>query len=240
MNHLPLPPMQIQETMGRLAYFQGWPTEIMERLAAGAKLFTLHKNKVLVHKGDSMDYLYVVVSGRVRLFIPLPNSLERVLALVGKGESFGESCLVLSESCPFEAIAGQDSHLLAIDALVYRREIKLHPELTTRVMERMARRLLESVRDMEICAQPSSVMRVAGYLMQFKPIGHDNGFEVILPGRKRDIAAKLGLTQETFSRVLGFLAKQGCIMVNGSHIQVLDGHRLTGLNPAEFPKKPSH
>ena len=164
--------------------------------------------------------------------------LERVLALLGKGESFGESCLVLSEPCPFEVMAGQDSHLLAVDAMVYRREIRHHAELTTRVMERMAQRLLDNVRDLEICAQPSSVLRVIGYLMQYKPALRSHGFEITLPGRKRDIAAKLGLTQETFSRVLSCLSKQGCISVSGSHIQVLDEQRLTSISPSEFLKKP--
>ena len=204
MNQLSLAPVQILETMGRLAYFQGWPLEIMERLAAGAKLFALTKNQVLV----------------------------------SKGESFGESCLVLSEPCPFAAMAGQDSHLLAVDAMVYRREIRHHAELTTRVMERMAQRLLDNVRDLEICAQPSSVLRVVGYLLQYKPAPRSHSFEISLPGRKRDIAAKLGLTQETFSRVLSCLSKQGCISVSGSHIQVLDEQRLANVSPAEFLKKP--
>jgi CRP-like cAMP-binding protein len=240
MNHLSVAPTQILETMGRLAYFQGWPLEIMERLASGAKLFVLPKNQVVVHKGDRLEYLYVVVSGRVRLFLSLPNNVERVLALLGKGESFGESCAVLSEPCPFDVAVGQDSHLLALDTMVYRREIRQHAELTTRVMERMAQRLLDNVRDLEICAQPSSVLRVVGYLMQHKPGTNGQGFEVVLPGRKRDIAAKLGLTQETFSRVLSCLSKQGCISVSGSRINVTDEQRLTQISPAEFLKKSGH
>lgn len=236
MNQLPLAHLQILETMGRLAYFQEWPQETRDRLASGAKLFALPKNNVLVHKGDSLDSLYVVVSGRVRLFIPLPNNMERVIALVGKGESFGESCLVLSEPCPFQAIAGQDSHLLAINAMVYRREIRARPELGMHVLERVARRFLDTMHDMEICAQPSSVMRVVGYLMQHQP-PHEQSFAINLPGRKCDIAGKLGITQETFSRVLSFLGKQGLILMNGGQIHVADGAKLAQLNTAALPKK---
>lgn len=236
MNRLPVSHSRLPESMARLSYFHGWPTDVIERLAAGAKIIALAKNDWIGRKGEQMQNLYVVMSGLIRLYIPLPNNLERVVALVGKGDSFGEACLVLQEACPYNAVAGQDSHLLAIDSMLFRRETGHNLELSRQVMERISRRFMETLRDTEICAQRSSVQRVASYLLLHQPGPDEHAFQFSLPARKQDVAAKLGLTQETFSRVLSFLDKQGLIRVMGKQIHVEDCHRLTQISSMREPK----
>ncbi len=229
MTRLPLSLALIPETMSRLAYFADWPIDVLDRLSLGAKLVSVPKNGVLAHKGQHLDQLYVLVSGLVRLFIPLPNNMERVVALVHHGDGLGESCLVLNESCPFHAVACKDSRLLAIDAMVYRQELSQHSMLASKTLERVSKRLMETLRDAEICAQRSSVQRVACFLMRHQPTPHTPTFKFHLPARKQDIAAKLGLTQETLSRVLSFLDKQGLIQMNGAQISIEDGSKLAEI-----------
>lgn len=229
MNRLPIATSRIPETLGRLAYFEGWPAASLANLAAGAKIIPLPKHGSLTRKNERLESLHVVVSGLIRLYIPLPNNMERVIALVGPGESLGEACLVLEETCPYDAVAGKDSHVLVIDGLVFKRELDRHIDLTRQVLQRVSRRFLETLRDTEICAQRSSVSRVAGYLLQYRPSQEDEGFTFHLPARKQDVAAKLGLSQETFSRVLGFLDKQGVIQVSAGMIRVEDVSRLSRI-----------
>jgi CRP/FNR family transcriptional regulator, dissimilatory nitrate respiration regulator len=229
MTRLPLSFALIPETMSRLAYFDGWPTDVLDRLALGAKLISVPKNGALASKGEPLDHLYVLVSGLVRLYIPLPNNMERVVALVHQGDSLGESCLVLNEACPFHAVACKDSHLLAIDPMVYRRELGRDSMLASKTLERVSKRLMETLRDTEICAQRSSVQRVACFLMRHRPTPEAATFTFQLPARKQDIAAKLGLTQETLSRVLSFMDKQGLIRMNGAKITIENGEKLIAL-----------
>jgi len=141
---------------------------------------------------------------------------------------------------PVQAVAGRTTHLLAIDAHMFRREINQNHELARQTMELIARRHLDTIRDAEICAQRSSLNRVACFLLQQQPSADANAFEFDLPARKQDIAAKLGLTQETFSRVLGFMQKQGFIRVDGCHILVDDGAALSGLSAMRDPKENVH
>jgi CRP-like cAMP-binding protein len=229
MTRLPLSFALIPETMSRLAYFEAWPSDVLDRLALGAKLISVPKNGVLAHKGQPLDQLYVLVSGLIRLFIPLPSNMERVVALVHQGDSLGESCLVLNEACPFHAVACKDSRLLAIDAMVYRQELGRHSMLASKTLEHVSKRLMETLRDTEICAQRSSVQRVACFLMRHQPTPQTPAFKFHLPARKQDIAAKLGLTQETLSRVLSFLDKQGLIQMSGAQISIEDGSKLAEI-----------
>jgi CRP-like cAMP-binding protein len=219
----------IPETMSRLAYFEGWPVDVLDRLALGAKLISVKKHGVLATKGEVMDHFYVLVSGVVRVFIPLPNNMERVVALVHQGDGLGESCLVLNQACPFHAVASKDSHLLAIDPMVYRQELSRDSVLAGKTLERVSQRLMETLRDTEICAQRSSVQRVACFLMRHRPTPEVTTFTFQLPARKQDIAAKLGLTQETLSRVLSFMDKQGLIRMNGARISIENGEKLIAI-----------
>jgi len=228
-NKLPIAQARIPETLRRLAYFQAWPDESLERLASGTSILHLPKHSAVARKNERLEALNVVVSGLIRVFIPLPNNMERVVSLVGPGDSLGEACLILKQACPYHAVAGRDSHLLAIDARVFRRELSLDIALTRQTLERVSQRFMETLRDTEICAQRSSVLRVASYLLLHRPTSEDLGFTFRLPARKQDVAAKLGLTQETFSRVLGFLDKQGLIQVSAGLIRIEDADKLARI-----------
>jgi CRP-like cAMP-binding protein len=235
MHFMPVPSAQIQDTMARLSYFEGWERDQLQRLASTAKQLSLSRKERLAAKGDRVEALHVVISGQVRLFIPLSNGAERVISLVERGESFGEPCLIQGEPCPYDVVAGKDSHLLAIDALSYRRELRQSPSLAERTLSLVSQRLLHTLRDIEICAQPSSLQRVAHYLIHLKPGNEVAEQEIRLPALKRDIAAKLGLSQETFSRMLAFMAQQGFIQFSGSQVRVDDWIRLRGLASAGCP-----
>lgn len=237
MNQMSISSAQIQDTMTRLSYFEGWDKEQLARLAAGSRQFSLSRKEHLITKGERVEAVHIVVSGLMRLFIPLSNGAERVVSLVERGESFGEPCLILDEPCPYEAVAGKDSHLIAVDKLVYRRELRQSESLTERTLHLVSQRLLHTLRDIEICAQPSSLQRVAHYLLHLRPASVEPELEpgFRLPALKRDIAAKLGLSQETFSRMLAFMAQQGFIQFSGSQVQVDDWERLHGLATAGCP-----
>jgi CRP-like cAMP-binding protein len=56
-----------------------------------------------------------------------------------------------------------------------------------------------------------------------------------LPALKRDIAAQLGLSQETFSRMLAFMAQQNFLQFSGSEICVDDWSRLQALAKGVCP-----
>lgn len=235
MNLITMSASQIQDTMARLRYFEGWTKEQLSRLSTGAKQYSLARKERLASKGERIQTMFVVISGQIRLFIPLSNGAERVISLVDQGYSFGEPCLIRDEPCPYDAIAGRDSHVVAIDGMVYRHELRQSPALAEYTLNLVSQRLLHTLRDIEICAQPSSLQRVAHYLMHLQADDGKNDQEFRLPALKRDIAAKLGLSQETFSRMLAFLAQQGFIQFSGSQVRVDDWTRLRGLATAGCP-----
>lgn len=231
MNSQSITPLQSIEVMKRSAYFRGWDEKRLARLARHSWLSVCSKGEELVPRGAVLDTLCIVIQGQVRVALPLPSGTERLVVLVGRGESFGEACLVEKAPTPYHVIANSNTRLLCIDGEALLAELRQDPALCYQMLALVSRRLLGLLTDTETCAQRSGTQRVACFLMRQKPEHAGRSFVFELPASKRDIAAKVGLAPETFSRVLARLRAQGAIRVAGRTIEVKNSRLLMDLLP---------
>jgi CRP-like cAMP-binding protein len=80
------------------------------------------------------------------------------------------------------------------------------------------------VSDFEATTMHGATERLAAYLQSLA--ASNEATRVTLPAAKKLIAARLGMTKETFSRALGGLARDGLVRVAGRSIELLDRERL--------------
>lgn len=235
MNAVPLTHSRISEIIDRLEYFRGLNAETLNQLAAATRQVAVRRDEPLFRKGEPADALHIVVSGQIKVFLLHPNGGEKVVALVERGQSFGVASLWLGETHPAYSVANKDSHLLIIEREVLMRRASVDCALAGRLLDAVSRRVVEMMRNLESCTPKSARQRVACYLTQRKPGSAGGEYEVLLPTTKREVATKLNLTQETFSRVLREMAKAGIIAVRGRMIQVRDAERIQAMNSAPQP-----
>lgn len=235
MNAFPLSPTQISSILGRLGYFRDLQLPVLRKLAAGAHQITVQRGETVFGKGDHAEALYVVVSGQVKIFLSQPNKTEKVLAMVSHGESFGIAPLWLDLPHPANAVAKNDCHLLLIDRHTLISQSRKEPLLAECLMTDLSQRVMDLMHDMESCTPRSSLQRVSCYLLQHLPGEGIGSYDILLPTTKRDIAAKLNLTQETLSRTFQLLSKEGAIEVQGRMIRVLDSQKLIHFKLTHCP-----
>lgn len=231
MNAIPLSLGRLTETLGRLEYFRGLAPDTMELLAMGTRQIVLRRDEPVFRKGMPADALHVVVTGQVKVFLPQSGMGEKVVALVERGESFGMASVWLGGAHLADAAANQDSHLLRIDRHVLLRLAREDCAIAGRLLDAVSRRVTQLMRNLESCMPRSARQRVACYLSQRCPPGAGSTYEVLLPTTKREVATKLNLTPETFSRVLHELQDEGAIAIRGRAIRVLSGDRLAAMKP---------
>lgn len=222
---------RISEIIGRLDYFQGVARETQRRLAVGASHVQARRDEVVFRKGTPAESLHIVVSGQIKVFLPQANGGEKVVALVERNQSFGVASVWLDEPHLADAVANKDSHLLILERTILLREARQDCVLAGRLMDAVCRRSMDLMRNLESCAPRSARQRVVCYLAQRRPsdMHAETGYEIQLPAIKREIATKLNLTQETFSRVLRQLTEEGVIEVRGRLIRVLLSGQLQPL-----------
>lgn len=230
MNQRHLSHEQTAELLGRLTCFSGLQVERLKRLAMHARQIRYQKGERIYSRGDAAESLYVVVSGRVKLSLPLSNHTEKVVSLIEPGFAFGVAAAYLGQPHATHAEASVDSHLVAIERDPMLREASQDAGFACRLLGAVARQKMALLNDLESCTHRSSLQRVVCYLLQQRPYAHAMQYEVVLPTSKREVAAKLNIAHETLSRVLNQLHREQIIEMHGRMIQIRDVVRLTLLN----------
>jgi CRP-like cAMP-binding protein len=179
---------------------------------------------VLFRHGDPCDGFHVIVVGRVKLALLAPARAEKVVEILGPGQSFGEPVMFIGRPHMLHAETLADSLLLLIHKTAILQAIERNPGLARRMLDEMSQRLYRLVADIEAYTLKSATERVTGYLLASLPEGAGPGrpADVVLAASKSVLASRLNITREHFSRILHELSQAGLIRVSGRSIRVLD------------------
>ncbi len=214
--------------LANLALFHELGTEELERLAAGTTELRVQKGRVLFRRGEPCVGFHVIVYGRVKLGFVSPQGTEKVIEILGPGQSFGEAVMFLDRPYPVNAECLADSLLLHISKAVIDAELARDMRLARRMLAGLSRRLVSLVHDVEAYSLRSGMQRVIGYLLRDIDQHEDltPPIRIVLDTSKGVIASRLNLTPEHFSRILGELSSEKLITVKGAEITILDPDRL--------------
>jgi CRP-like cAMP-binding protein len=212
----------ISEILSRQPLFRILGEQDLTRLAKATSEYRLSRNEMVLQKGHQSEGLHVVIAGQVKLYLPSMVGSEKVVRMASPGDTFGEEGVFLNKVCPMAAQAVKDSILLLLDKQALLDTMARNVMLSSALMTHMCSRLCELVENLETCVQRSSAERVVHYLVQMAPGEGENveNVDILLDLNKQTIASQLNLAPETFSRVLGRLAKDGHIEVKGRNIKI--------------------
>jgi CRP/FNR family transcriptional regulator, dissimilatory nitrate respiration regulator len=199
-------------------------------IAAQARVRTLRRGATACRVGEPMPGMLVVAFGLLKLGLPRADGDERVVRIIGAGESFGEAPVLLNRPAPFDVSALGDSMLVVIPRLPVLRLLEQHPAVAAKLAANLAESYLSLLQELQALALHTGVQRLASYLVSLaETYPEADGLRVRLPASKTTVAARLSIQKETLSRMLRDLSKRGCIRVEGREITILDQERLVGL-----------
>jgi signal transduction histidine kinase len=122
--------------------FRGIPEGVLEELVEIPELITTGADEVLFDEGESPDYLYLIVSGAVRVSKQGRGGRQETLSYFGDGDFFGEMALLDMEPRSARAFAMQPSILGRVDREGFERLLRAAPgrlstNLATGIVERL-------------------------------------------------------------------------------------------------------
>jgi CRP/FNR family transcriptional regulator, dissimilatory nitrate respiration regulator len=201
----------------------------LERLAMGCQLRRLSRGETIFRVGQPCEEFHVTVLGQVKLFALSPAGHEKVIELVGPGNSFAEALMFTGRLYIINAQTLTDTLLLTVSKQAVLDEIERDSRFALRMLAGISRRLHGLVQDVEAYSLHSGLQRVIGYLLrdqQAEDCVSGEVFTVSLPVSKATVASRLSLTPEYFSRVLHELEEARLIEVDKRDIRILDAKRL--------------
>ncbi|MBI3895677.1 MAG: cyclic nucleotide-binding domain-containing protein [Acidobacteria bacterium] len=135
-----------------------------ENLRKEIEWLRLPGGQALFRQGDLGDSLYVVLSGRLRVFLEEEGGREQVLGEVGRGECVGEMAVLTGEVRSATVRAIRDSELMRLSKEGFDRIVVKNP----RAMMLIAKRLVTRLRQMNRPPASGTLATIA-----VVPIGKD-------------------------------------------------------------------
>jgi CRP/FNR family cyclic AMP-dependent transcriptional regulator len=203
----------------RSSLFEGLDAKELEMLAGHCTRVSYPKNTVLVNEGDRTDCLYVIVSGKVKVYRTDEQGNEVILAMLGPGEHFGEMALLDNAPRSANIITKTPCDLLNLPKDIFLKTFHLAgPSLN--IMKSMSHRLRDANQMIKSLALSDVYGRVARLLTE---LSLDRDGKKIIAERltHQEIANMVGSSREMVSIILKELTEGEFITVEDHQIQLL-------------------
>ncbi len=198
--------------------FQDLPPEQLEYLLKLAHEIHYDKNSVIINQGERSNSLYIVVKGRLKVYVTDEEGRQALLAFLNKGDFFGELSLLDDEPRSATVMTVEKARLLRLTQDGFHQFVAAHPENLLPMLRILANRLRaldETIRSLSTLDVYGRVARVL--LNEAEECERDH----ITPRlTHQDIADMVGSSREMVSRILGDLRKGGYIRVEKKQIYI--------------------
>ena len=220
------------ELLARVPVFETFARADLARVAEVAVQRTFPPHHVIFREGDESDTCYVMSVGHARAVREHPDGRTITLAQFGPGDIFGELAMFDDERRSATVDTLDDVRAIAILGADMRRLMREHPDLASKVIISLGRRLRQANERLARQSFQTVQSRVAGVLGQLVEQAQSEGVggerDVLVRTTQADIAQLAGSSRESASRFLAVLERAGVITQGRGRLTVHDPSALGG------------
>lgn len=193
--------------------------EVLRTIAASGVPRTFPKQTVLIHEGDVGDSLYIILSGRVKVYASNAAGREVVLNFHGPGEYVGEMSL---DGAPRSAsvITVEPTSCAIVNRAQLRDFIAANPDFAQHLIHtliRRARTATENVKSLALSDVYGRLVRLLNALA----VEHEGRVVVQERLTQQDIADRVGASRDMIGKLMKDLVGGGYLAVEDRQITIL-------------------
>jgi CRP/FNR family cyclic AMP-dependent transcriptional regulator len=206
--------------LDKVSLFESLSPEDRAELELGVHIQHFQKGSILVHQGDdSNNMLYIILSGRLKVFTGNEEGKEALLTFMESGDAFGELSLFDEQPRSASVMAVEDcqvglfprSHLFEC----MRRNPNIAIELLKTVMKRM-RNTTEQVSSLALLDVYGRIAKTLSTLAKTRP----DGTVITGPLTHQELSSMVGASREMVTRILNDLKRGGYIATEHHCIEI--------------------
>ena len=192
----------------------------------------LDRGQFVFFEGDEAAYLYLIESGVIEANVVHGDGKVYIFHFIFPGEVFGEGVVYEQDYYPFSTVARKEALVWKVPKEDLLSAIDSNPAFKAYMLRLVGQKLDSSYVKARCIAGERVEKRVACILL--KTIDQQRGIyshcveKLDTPLTNRDISGLIGSTEETVSRVMSRLKKEGIISLEDKHLVVLDREGLMG------------
>lgn len=222
-------PEPIEEILRRSTIFRRLTPEDRRRLAAVATLRQFEKGATLFLEGDGSDFLYTVVTGRVKVFKVTPRGTDVILEIFGPGDPVGAVAVYESRPYPASAIALEPTTCMLVPRQAFFSLLETYPTMVRGLLVGLTHRLVELTDRIMDLSGGRIEARLARFLLKLADdMGQRRGQGTFIPMAlsRQELADMIGTTIETSIRIMSRWGKQDIVKTEKDGFVILDRQAL--------------
>ena len=198
--------------------FAGLSTEELEALSASSTSRSFPKNTVVIHENDPADSLFIIESGKVKVYCSDKNGKEFIMNTQAEGDYFGELALLDDSTRSASVRTVEKSSFCIIFKDDFNRVLEDHPKIAQQLIRNLAQRVRKLTADVKSLALQDVYGRVANVLTDLAQERGDGSLYIPEKLTQQDIADRVGASREMVARILKDLTIGDYIRFEGRHI----------------------
>ena len=202
----------------KAASVEALPEALLGEIAQRAPTRTFLRNAIILSEGDDSDTLYVILSGRAKVFVADDEGHELQLHQIGPGEYFGDVTL---DGGPRSAsvMALEPCRCAVVKREALSRFMCEYPDFALHVTRKLAHRVRVLTSGMRDLALMDVYGRVARLLLE---LAEEVDGQLVIEEKltQKDIAQRVGASREMINRILRDLTTGGYVSVEGGRITI--------------------
>jgi CRP/FNR family transcriptional regulator, cyclic AMP receptor protein len=207
------------------------PAQLKE-IADISKIHVFKKKTLVFSKSEAADHMFIVVSGRIKIFTFSESRLRKTFAYLTAGQFFGEMALLGTQPRSASAEAIEESRLLVISRRDFNKLLLHNPDLTYYLLHAVADRLRRSNQEVENLLFKNVLGRVSRVLCDLAkgsatPAGH--GLLLKEAFTHQELADLVGTAREPLTRGLAKLRRLDLVDVREGRFFIKDPKKLAAL-----------
>lgn len=209
-------------------------TSAINRLAGRCVTRSVSAGHLLFATGETCRGLYIIASGRVRIYRTSPEGREQVLHVEGPGRTVAELPLFDGGVYPASAVTLERTRLVFLPRPDFEQLYRANPDIAHAVIRGLGRRLRHLVQVTQTLAFRDVAARLAMLLADYADrIGTPlagGGVQLTLERTQEELSLEIGTARESVSRAYRQLKRRGLIEPLGGHnLRIPDVERLRAL-----------
>jgi CRP/FNR family cyclic AMP-dependent transcriptional regulator len=193
--------------------------ETLRNIAATGVVRTFPRGTVLINEGDVGDALYVILSGRVKVYSSNEAGREFVIDFHGPGEYVGEMTLD-GEPRSASVMTVEPTTCAVVNRAQFRDFLLAHPDFAMHLIDRLIHRLRVTTGNLKSLALSDVYGRLVRLL---NTLAHEVDGKFVVPEKltQQDIADRVGASRDMIGKLMKDLVAGGYLAVEERTIVIL-------------------
>jgi CRP/FNR family cyclic AMP-dependent transcriptional regulator len=193
--------------------------QTLKAIAAKGVVRSYPKGAILINEGDTSESLFIVMSGRVKVYASNAAGREIVLSFFGPGEYVGEMSL---DGSPRSAsvMTVEPTTCAIVTGASFREFVSAHPDFALHLIGKLIQRVRVTTENVKSLA----LSDVYGRLVRLiTALAVERQGALVVPEKltQQDIAERVGASRDMISRLLKDLVGGGYLAIQERTITIL-------------------